>query len=424
MTALDVAIWSAAAGAIALVVMVCLVDWVLVRTKAAAQGAAYNFSALLFVVILSGLLTTLAPQLDAEALRPARVLIGPLCVFLGDYWVHDWLAARQRDRLMDVSLRGAAAVALPAGLLCLLLPSTQQLPAAAAIVVLNTALVVWVSVRAWMLGDSLALGIAIGCLAMLPAVGGLYAVALALPGIGSTAQAFMAVFCVACVTVIGFMLWKRNQHERRARGVEAVESQFDPVTKLPGGLPFVRKLLRAQARRRLTRREGAIIAVLVFKPDRIVAQAGTAGLNEMYVHLAERLQRQVGPVNPVGRYWDRCFVALVETIHSRADVRTLGLRVASSLRRPMQVNGPEGRTIQVRADIGVGVVLMERDHSAVEDLLHEAQRLAEAAQTMLSRAATRDPATGETVPVEHAQLGPRRHARGVHAHGTWLRARA
>ena len=35
MTALDVAIWSAAAGAIALVVMVCLVDWVLVRTKAA-----------------------------------------------------------------------------------------------------------------------------------------------------------------------------------------------------------------------------------------------------------------------------------------------------------------------------------------------------------------------------------------------------
>ena len=36
-------------------------------------------------------------------------------------------------------------------------------------------------------------------------------------------------------TMIGFMLWKRNEHERRVRGFEPVRSQFDPVTKLRQG---------------------------------------------------------------------------------------------------------------------------------------------------------------------------------------------
>jgi hypothetical protein len=150
-------------------------------------------------------------------------------------------------------------------------------------------------------------------------------------------------------------------------------------------------------------------------------------LNEIYLHVAQRLQRQVGVVNPVGRYWDRCFVALVETIHSPAALRTLGLRVATSMRRPMQVNALDGRHMQVRAEIGVGIVHLGRESAAVEDLLHEAQRLAEAARTMASRAAMRDPATGETVPVEHAQLGPRRrgHAGAAgHPLVSGVRARA
>ncbi len=226
--------------------------------------------------------------------------------------------------------------------------------------------------------------------------------------IGVGWQALIALFCVLCIALIGLTLWKRNQHERRIRGIEPVQSQFDAVTKLPGGLPFVRNLLRAQDRRRRTQRDGAVIAVILFAPEHIVAQAGSAGLNAVYLHLAQRLQRQVGVVNPVGRYWDRCFVVLVETIHSPAALRTLGLRVASTLRRPMQINALDGHAMQVRAEIGVGVVHLKGEPAAVEDLLHEAQRLAEAARAMASRAAMRDPATGETVPVEHAQLGGRR----------------
>jgi GGDEF domain-containing protein len=341
------------------------------------------------------------------------VLIGPLCVGLGNYWVRAWLSARHRDRLMDICLLGGGALAPVAALACLLLPAQQQLPAAGALVLLNSGMVLWIAVRAWMLGDALALGIAVGCLFMLPAVGGLYAVALGLPGLGPAWQALIALAAVLCISVIGYMLWKRNQHERRTRGYEQVQSQFDPVTKLPGGLPFVQQLMRALERRRLTRRDGAVLAVIVFAPEKILAQAGAAGLNEVYLHLAQRLQKQVGVVNPIGRYWDRCFVALVETIHAPAALRTLGLRVASSLRRPMQVTAGDGREVLVRLDIGVGVVHLDRESAAADGVLHEAQLLAEAARAMASRAAVRDPATGETVPVEHARLGPRRAGRAA-----------
>ncbi len=422
MQMLELAIWSAAAGAVGLVILVCLADMVMVRSVASVQSVLYNFVTLLFVLLLSGIARTAMPDEHGEALRLAQVLIGPVCVCLGDLWVRGWLGARHRDRLMDRTLLAAGTVGpLVVVASVFLATPSQQMGLAALVVVINTCVVIWMGVRAWLLGDALALGIAIGCALMLPSVSGLYAIALGLPGLDIAWHAVIAAFTVLCASVIGYMLWKRNQHERRVRGVEVVQSQYDPVTKLPGGLPFVRKLILAQKRRRRTHRDGAVIAVIVFAPERIVSQAGAAGLNDVYVHLAKRLQRQVGVVNPVGRYWDRCFVVLVETIHSPAAMRTLGLRVASTLRRPMHVNGAEGNAVQVRLDIGVGVVHLGKETTEVEDLLHDAQQLAEAARTMQSRAATRDPVTGEIVPVEHARLGKTaRH----HHHGRPQAARA
>lgn len=403
----EVAIWSAACGAIGMVVLACLVDFAILRTRAPAQGVAYNVAVLAFVASLSGLPARLAPALEADTLRMLQVLAGPLCVLIGNFSVRDLFFARHRDRFMDTCLLAAGTLAPLAGLACLLLPAPQQLPAAAAIVVVNSALVFWMSVRAWLLGDALALGIAIGSGLMLPAVGGMYAVALGVPGLGRFWQAVIALLSVLCTTVIGFTVWKRNRHERRSQGFDPLQSKYDAVTRLPAGAPLVRQLIRAQGRRQRTRRDGAVLAVLLFATDRIAAQAGPAGLNEAYLHVAQRLQRQVGVVNTVGRYWERCFIAVVETIPSPAAMRTLGLRVASTLRRPMQVTGPDGQAMQLRLDIGVGVVHMGREPAEVADLLHEAQQLAEASRAMPSRAAVRDPATGRPVPVEQADLGPR-----------------
>lgn len=409
MSLLEVAMWSAATGAIALVVLICLVDLALLRTPGTVQAAVYNVAVLGFVFFMSGLPRQLAPGLPPAWVEMAQVIAGPVCSVLADFWVRGWLATRHRDRVMDMALLAAGFSVPVATVACMLwLPPSQQLGAAGIISVLDIVVVLWVCVRAWLLGDRLALGVAVGCAVMLPAAAGLYAVALQVPGLGVGWQAGTALASVLCMAIISSMLWKRNQHERRLRGVESAPSQFDVVTKLPGGIPLVRELMRAQERRRITRREGALLAVILYAPDKLTAVIGASGLNEVYLQLARRLQRQVGVVNPVGRYWDRCFVALVETVHSPAALRTLGLRVASTLRRPLHVTSADGRQVEVRMDIGVGVLHLGREPAEVEDLLHDAQNLAEAARHMDSRAATHDPRSGAVVPVERAHLGPRR----------------
>lgn len=406
MSAQELAIWSMAAGAIAAVALARLADLFARPSLAQGQGVAYHVTVLLLVMILSGVAGQLWPRLDGRELHYAQVLAGPVCVGLSNFWIRGWLQAAQRDRIMSWVLR-LASLALPLlGFACLALPAAQQLPMAAALSLVGGSLTMWLSVRAWLMGDRLAPVMAAGCLLTLPAIAGMYAVAMGVP-MGLWAHVLLATCAALSNGVTGFVLWRRDRHERRTRE-EAVPSQFDPVTKLYSGISLVQKLVKAQRRRRRTRREGAVLAIMVFDVDRIAAQAGAAGVNDVFICIASRIQRQVGVVNPVGRYYDRCFVSLVETIHSPAWLRTLGLRVASSLRRPMEVATANGR-VEVKVDIGVGVVHLSRDAAPVEDILHDAQRMAEAARGMRSRAAMLDPATGDVVPVEQANLGPRRH---------------
>jgi GGDEF domain-containing protein len=408
MNAQELVIWSMALGAVAAVALARFADLLVRPSLAQVQGVAYHVTVLLMAFILSGVAAELWPALDGIRLHYAQVLAGPVCVGLSNFWIRGWLNASQRDRLMSILLR-AASLSMPVvGVACLALPIPQQVPAAAAISLAGCTIMLWLTVRAWLMGDRLAPVMSAGCLLTLPAIAGMHAVAMNVP-LSLPLQAFLALCTALSNGLTGFVLWRRDRHEWRTRTEEGVPSQFDPVTKLYSGISLVQRLIKAQRRRRRTRRDGAVLAIMVFDVERITEQAGGAGVNEMFICIATRIQRQVGVVNPVGRYYDRCFVSLVETIQSPAWLRTLGLRVASSLRRPMEVTGPSGQRVEIRADIGVGVVHLSRDPDAVEDILHDAQRMAEAARGMRSRAAILDPATGEVVPVEQANLGPRRH---------------
>jgi len=406
MSAQELAIWSMALGAIAAVTLARLADLFVRPSLAQAQGVAYHVTVFLLVLVLSGVAGQVWPRIEGRQLHYAQVLAGPVCVGLSNFWIRGWLKAAQRDRIMSWVLR-LSSLALPlVGFACLALPAAQQLPVAAAISLLGGSLTLWLTVRAWLMGDRLAPVMAAGCLLTVPAIAGMYALAMGIP-MGAAGHVALALCAALSNGVTGFVLWRRDRHEWRTRE-EALPSQFDPVTKLYSGISLVRKLIKAQRRRKRTRRDGAVLAIMVFDVDRIAAQAGVAGVNEVFICIATRIQRQVGVVNPVGRYYDRCFVSLVETIHSPAWLRTLGLRVASSVRRPMEVMTANGR-VEVRVEIGVGVVHLSRGSAPVEDILHDAQRMAEAARGMRSRAAMLDPATGEVVAVEHANLGPRRH---------------
>lgn len=402
MDAATLMMWSMALGGIAAVMLACAADLLARPSASRLRAVIYHVSVFVLVLVLSGVLRQVGST-DPARLHVMQVLAGPVCVGVSNLWISGWLRASHRDRFMASAL-GASALLLPlAAAAALLLPHEQQLPAAAATALLGGSLTLWLTLRGWRMGDPMALVMAAGCLITLPAIGGLYLLAMDMARLGTGVQAVLALCAALSNGMTGLVLWRRDRHEWRALH-DAAASTLDPVTRLHSGTELVRKLLRAQQRRRRTGREGALIAVIVFDVQRIATHVGTGGVNEMWMALAARLQRQVGVVNPVGRYWDRCFIVLVETIPSRGALRTLGLRVATSLRQPVEVTGLNGERMRVWADLGVGVVHLPTANGEVEDILDEAQRLAEAARQMRSRAAIYDRKRGEIVAVEQADL--------------------
>ena len=399
MGTLSLVVWSLALGAIGAIGLARAGDLLARPGAAQVRALAYHLSVFLLVLVESGVLRQLARP-SPEHLRVLQVLAGPVCVGLSNFWIQAWLAAAERDRLMAAALR-LCALALPAGgLAALALPRDLQLPAAALLSLLGGGLTCWVTFRAWTIGDRLALHMAAGCALTLPALAGLYALAMQRGPWPVGAHAALALAAVASNALTGHVLWRRARRAWRTR--EAGVPAIDPVTKVHSSTALVQHLLAAQKRRLRTGREGALLAVTVFEPERIATAAGNAALNEVWMTLAGRIQRQIGLVNPVGRYWDRCFVALVETVPARRWLRTVGLRLAAALRQPIEVTGRDGEPMRVRVDFGVGVVLLGRPPAEAEDVLDAAQRLAEAARQMRSRAAIADLATGTPVPVEQA----------------------
>lgn len=399
-----IVVWSMALGAIAAVVFARGLELLARPSVAQLRAVGYHASVFLLVLVLSGMLRQAAHP-GALRLHVLQVLAGPVCVGLSNFWIHHWLGAARRDRLMARVLRTSAFLLPALAVATLCLPAGAQLRLAMALSLGGSALTCWLTLRAWRTGDRLALVMAAGCLLTLPALAGLYALAMRLAHWGAGMQALVALCAVLSNGVTALVLSQRERREWRTRETGSVPA-VDPVTRVCSSAELVRLLVRSQQRRRHTRREGALVVVTVFDGARIAAQVGGSGLNEVWMTLAVRMQRQVGVVNPVGRYWDRCFVALVESIPARAALRTLGLRVAASVRQPMEVTGRDGEPVRVRVEAGIGVVHLPPGHPEVEDILDLAQRLAEAARTLPARAAMLDPLSGEMVAVEQARLGP------------------
>jgi len=401
----ELILWSASVGATALVVLLALADCAYSRTRASLQTLAYLTGCFLFFALLSGLFGVAASALwsiAAAPIRTAQIVIGPLCAVMGSWWISQWLSAHKRDRFGNNILRVVTLMSLVGGLLCLFLKPEWALLASAGLTMVNVSVALWISVRAAQSGDKLAWGLALGCALALPAQIGLYTMALGSTRLPLLMQAGVAFIGLLSMVITARMLWLRNHHARQISADDS--SQRDPITRLYSSVALVRKILAAQERRVRTRRDGALMAVVLFEPERLLKQVGQFGMNDIYIQLARRMQRHTGVVNPAGRYYDRCFVVLIETMQSPRWIRTLGLRVASSLRQPLEVTSLAGERMKITADIAVGMVHLSSRAKDVDQLLHEVQRVAVAARTMRSRAALLEQGTGLAVPVESADL--------------------
>ena len=402
MSASEIMLWSATAGAVGMVVLMGLVDAVVSRTLAAWQLLAYLLACALIVILLGGLPVALWPE-DEVSLQLAQVLLGPLGAAMGSYGISQWLYADRRDRIIRITLVIMTASSLAGGPLCLLLEPALRLPASAALCITTMALALWLTVRAAQRGDSMAWGLAAGCLLALPALLGLYHIALtgSRPSLG--VQAVVAFTALASMVLTGLMIWHRSRQIRHLfqRGV----SERDPANGLFNSLAMLQKIIVSQRNRRKTGGDGALMAVMLFEPESLLSQIGHSGLNELYNELALRMRRRTGIINPAGRYYDRCFLVLFETMHSPRWLGTLSLGVAASLRQPVELTSLSGEHVMVRADIGVGIIHVSDGAKNVDELVHDAQALATAARALSSRAALLDPLTGLPVAAERADLG-------------------
>jgi GGDEF domain-containing protein len=400
----EMMIWSAEVGSVGLIVLLALADAIYSRSRGALNALVYLSCAWLFIALLSGLPQAVFPGFAPSTLHVLQVLIGPLCTALGSYGASLWMSAHKRDRATEICLLGSTVLALVGGPLCLLAPPALQLPISACLSIGGLALTCLFCLRAGQLGDRMAWGLAAGMMLTIPLEIGLYWMVFGESRPTLSWQAAAALAGLTSITVTATMIWLRNRRERQIR--HHGQSRRDPITQLYSSVVIVQKIIRAQQRSTRSRHDGALMAVVVFEPEFLASQVGHYGLNEIYIQLARRVQRHTGVVNPAGRYYDRCFIVLMETMHSPRWIRTLGLRVATSLRRPVDVTSLSGERIRVTADIGVGIVHLSGSSGRdADELLDNAQRAAEAARGMRSRAALLDPQTQHAVPVESAELG-------------------
>jgi hypothetical protein len=400
----EIMLWSAATGAVGMVALIGLVAATLTRTRAAWQLLAYLLGCALVVIFLGGLPDALWPE-GRVGLQLTQVLLGPLCAAMGSYGVSQWLYADRRDRLIRITLAVMTLSSLVGGPLCLLLEPGSRLQASAALCITTMAFALWLTVRAAQRGDPLAWGLAGGCLLALPALAGLYYIALvsSRPPLGLQGAAAFAA--LASMVLTGMMIWRRNRQIRHL--FRRRVSDRDPANGLYSSLVMLQKIIASQHNRRRNGSNGALMAVMLFEPESLLAEIGHSGLNELYTELALRMRRQTGIINPAGRYYDRCFLVLFETMHSPRWLGTLSLGVAASLRYPVELTSLAGEPLLVRADIGVGIIHVAEGAKDVDELVHEAQAVANAARSMPSRAALFDPLTRQAVDAESADLGSR-----------------
>lgn len=404
LTTAELMLWSAASGGVALIALVAFFDLFISRTRASRETFICIGLGAVWIILLSGLPAVLWPG-HTESLRVAQVLIGPLCAAIGTFGINGWLHARQRDRLSSLILPGMASVALMGGPLALLLDTEWELPASAALTLTCLLVALGMTIRAAQRGDRLAWGLAGATALMVPGGVGLYSIAVGMtrPGLGWQ----MAIVWCAVTGFVGtcLALWTRGQQLRRLANRDT--TQRDPTTRLYNGATTMQKIIASQRRRRKTGSDGALMAVMVFDPGKLVPQVGHSGLQLIYTELALRMQRQTGVINPAGRYYDSCFLVVLETLHSPAWLRKMGLRVAASLRQPIEVESLTGERLIIAADIGVGLIHLSQASRNVDQLLHEALSVATAARRMSSRAGLLDPQSRKPIAAESAELDMR-----------------
>lgn len=419
----EIAIWSGCLGICLSYASLSLFYTIYNRSIAGLQTVIFVLLSGSLVLSTSGILAHFA-MLSGQQQARLILVIGPLAAASAAFGLRNFLRSEMRDTLVD---RGMQVLIVLLALLILLAFWPEQRQALEWLglgVVLGAVGAFWLSVRSWLLGDRLALPMMLACACMVFAVLGLFANALgALAGhmdLQTATSAFVAAYIVICCHT----LKRRDSEYIRMRQALAMSRDTDLLTQLLTGAALIKEVNECVARARRNRKEMAVLYVEISNTGKLRQEFGGHGLEQVIYGMAARV-RQVagGGATLVGRYSDNSFVVVLDSIKQPSVLRTLGLRLAVSVRRPFIINPTSSNPRDFRADVGLGVarispgreIRSRKEHnstqmggfdsfSLAQDVLHEAAELALAARTFSSRAAITDAYSRKTIPLESAQF--------------------
>lgn len=351
------------------------------RTGSSAQYIVYTLCCCLSLLSLNGLLRVIAPNIDDVQHQLLQITLAPTCVAMSAAGLRDWLGTRQRNRVIDRSLITVALLSVMAGIaIFVVLPTPQQLAASACVALASVFVVCGLCLWAAMLGDAVAWHMTCAIAMLGVALTGQFGLALGWLQ-GTPAHALTASGSIIASLAMSILLWLRSRKEYDAILNDRSSPHYDLTTGLYSGTAIIKKMIKAQERLQIRRAEGNVLAIKVFETKRLLDQIGPGGMQQLYVRLGARVRRAAGLINPVGRYFDRCYVVLVETQYSPEKHAHLMHSLNNAMRKPFEIKGLHGETHAVTLTIGIGSARLH-PKSDISTVLDRAQRAAREAVGM------------------------------------------
>ena len=425
MTNVEIAIWSGCLGIYFSYACLSLFYAAYNRSVQGLQAVAFVSLCAGFVFCASGLLAHFFPGLGEATYNRTLVITAALATSGSAFGLRGFLRAQLRDSIIDRGMLVLVFVGA-AQLMWMFWPlNAFALQLVAFSVVACTLVAFWLCLRAWLLGDAYALPMTIACVGMVFGVAGLFAIASHLIKTNLLMQLASAMFAALYVVVACHTLKRRYTEYLRMRRALSMSRDRDLLTQLWTGAALIRKVDDAVARGQRNRKEMAVICIELTNTTALRQGFGNNGVEQVIYGLAARVRQASGSsASAVGRYSDDSFVVILDSVQRPSVLRTLGLRLAVSARRPFMLNPFSTSPQEFRADVGVGVARISPGRQATgrqakpgdtqmgsfdsfslaQDVLHEAAELALAARAFGSRAAIVDAYSRKTIALETADL--------------------
>jgi diguanylate cyclase (GGDEF)-like protein len=418
---IEIAIWSACLGVYFSYTLLSIFFAATYRRPQVLNIAVFIGVSFVAIFLASGLGKLVWPDVAADNYQRATLLVMGISTSLSAYGLRSFLRAAYRDRWINWGM-SAAAGAAALTLLGALWPTPLDALELQAVVVIAVAVFsASMSLRAWLSGDRYALPMLTACIALVFAISGLYATALAVPLMTAGMQALTAFLCAAYV-VISFLVLRRR-HGMKVRMLRRLDRSNDKdlLTQTWTGTALIRKIDEAIVRAKRQKKELTVLGIDFSNAMAVKQVHGAQGLDEVIYTMAMRINHLCGN-DLVGRYGNYGFVVVLESVRNKRVLRSLGLRMALNLRRPYLID-PEGKDDLFNAEIGIGIARLSRkwsDHgahhasdtelggydslSAAQDVLHEAFELAVTARQFRSRTAILSSESRQAVALESMSL--------------------